>query len=92
MTYNAKFDIDDIFDYSEVKFGFDRALEYFLELESLFEQLVDFPFEGVTRSDIQRNIRSIPVGSHVVYYHVLEKSILIIRILHQSQNAQDYFL
>lgn len=91
LTYEAKSDVDDIFDYSESKFGYNQALEYFLDLESLFEQLVNFPHEGIIRNDIQENIRSIPVGSHIVYYSVLEKSILIIRILHHSQNAQEYF-
>ena len=70
----------------------EQALVYFLDLESLFEQLVYFPYEGILRNDIKKNIRSIPIGSHIVFYFVLEESVQIVRILHQSQNLADYFI
>lgn len=91
LTFDAKIDIDEIFDYGEGRFGLDQALEYFLGLESLFEQLTTFPFEGILRDDIGHNIRSIPFGSHLVFYSVTKNAILIIRVLHQSQNVKDYF-
>lgn len=91
LTYNAKIDIDEIFDYGEGRFGFKQALEYFFGLESLFEQLTHFPNEGILRKDMGNNIYSIPFGSHLVFYSITENSILIVRILHQSQNSSDYF-
>ncbi|WP_034259319.1 type II toxin-antitoxin system RelE/ParE family toxin [Aequorivita capsosiphonis] len=91
LTYNAKFDVDGIFDYDEDRFGIDQALKYFFGLESLFEQLTTFPNEGILRNDIGSGIRSIPYGSHLVFYLITDISIEIVRILHQSQNTMDYF-
>jgi toxin ParE1/3/4 len=87
----ADSDLEDIYEYSFAEFGFMQAEDYLEGVHNLFEQLTLFPNEGILRKDIAENIRSIPYQSHIVFYLIYEKSILIIRILHQSQNAQDYF-
>lgn len=87
----ADSDLEDIYEYSFGEFGFMQAEDYLEGAHKLFKQLTFFPKEGILRKDIGENIRSIPYQSHIVFYLIYEKSILIIRILHHSQNVQDYF-
>ena len=91
LSENADFDLEDIYEYSFSEFGFMQAENYLEGIHTLFEQLTLFPNEGILRKEIGENIRSIPYQSHIVFYLAYEKFILIVRVLHQSQNAQDYF-
>lgn len=87
----ADHDLENIFNYFFLEFGFTQAKEYLEGIHHLLEQLTIFPEEGILRKDITENIRSIPYQSHIIFYSIHEKSILIIRILHQSQNVGEYF-
>ena len=91
LTEVADNDLENIYEYSFREFGFLKAEDYLNGFHYLFQQLTRFPNEGILRSDLIRNIRSIPYQSHVIFYFVQAESILIARILHQSQNASDYF-
>ncbi len=87
----ADLDLVEIYEYSFIEFGFVQAEEYLEGFHHLFNQLTTFPSEGVLRKDIGINIRSIPFGSHLVFYSITDISIVIVRILHQNQNATNYF-
>lgn len=91
LSKTADLDLVEIYEYSFIEFGFVHAEEYLEGFHHLFNQLTNFPSEGVLRKDIGFNIRSIPYGSHLVYYSRTDISIEIVRILHQSQNVIDYF-
>ncbi len=91
LTEAADLDIVEIYEYSFTVFGFSQAEEYLEGLHHLFIQLTQYPNEGLQREDLGGNIYSIPFGSHLVFYIILENTITIVRVLHQSQNALDYF-
>ncbi|MDP2686334.1 MAG: type II toxin-antitoxin system RelE/ParE family toxin [Aequorivita sp.] len=91
LSLLADADLENIYEYSFSEFGFTRAEEYLEGIHHLFQQLTLFPNEGILRNDININVRSIPYESHIVFYSGSKKSILIIRILHQSQNSSEYF-
>ncbi|MGI8405983.1 MAG: type II toxin-antitoxin system RelE/ParE family toxin [Thermomicrobiales bacterium] len=42
---------------------------------------------GRIRFDIASDVRSIPVGQHVIYYHPTEDAIIIRRIVHGRRDV-----
>ncbi|MCG2429920.1 type II toxin-antitoxin system RelE/ParE family toxin [Aequorivita xiaoshiensis] len=91
LSETADLDLVEIYEYSLIEFGFEQAEEYLDGFHHLFNQLTNFPNEGVLRKDIGLNILSIPYGSHLVFYSIAKNSISIIRVLHHSQNTLYYF-
>ena len=91
LSEDADLDLDNIFEYTFTEFGMDKAIEYHRGFINLFKQLTTFPEEGKSRRDIREGLRSIVYVSHIVFYRILSDHIRIVRVLHQSQSAMDYF-
>lgn len=91
LSKEADKDLDDIYEFSFAKFGMSIAERYLTALNNLFLQLVQFPNEGILRSELQPNLRSIPVRSHSVYYTIADDHVFIVRVLHQSRDVLNYF-
>lgn len=90
LSQPAEADLEEIFDYSEAGFGWDRAVEYLSEMEEMFYQLCANPELGRERNDIRDNLRSIPCASHIIFYRVLSQQIRIVRVLHASRDLQNF--
>ena len=58
-------------------------------LLSKCESLIDFPFRGVRRNEIANGGYMILEGSYYIYYQVIDTSVNILRILHQSRNVHN---
>jgi toxin ParE1/3/4 len=86
LSQEADNDLQDIYDYTEDKFGTDQAIAYLLGLEELFELLCTQPHTGRMRNEIRKGLRSSSYISHIVFYRVVEKSIRILRVLHASRD------
>lgn len=91
ISKEADIDVDKIFEFTVLEFGYLQAIQYHEEFMHLFNQLVDFPFEGKPRKELQRGIRSVTKGSHIVFYKNNNEKIFIVRILHHSQDANEIF-
>jgi toxin ParE1/3/4 len=57
----------------------------------VFEMLMQNPRAGRERSELQRHLRSFPVGNYIVFYIPLRDGIEIVRVMHGRQdiNADD---
>lgn len=86
LSVEAEQDIDQIFDYTEITYGFAQAVDYVNAFESTFERLIQHPFVGLERSEIRQGLRSIPKEEHVVFYRILDDRIRIIRILYGNRD------
>jgi len=53
------------------------------------ESLTCMPLRGTTRDDLVKDCRLLIVGSYLLVYKVENKTVSIVRILHQSQNAHN---
>ncbi len=91
LSNEADIDLDEIFDYTQKEPGFEQAVKYLTNLEETFHKLCDYPNLGRVRSELRDDLHSIVIGRHVVFYSVLKKHILIVRILHQSRYLPLYF-
>ncbi|MGO4709208.1 type II toxin-antitoxin system RelE/ParE family toxin [Chryseobacterium sp. 2TAF14] len=84
-------DLEDIFNFTFNKFGFDQAEKYLLEIEDIFQNLITNPELGKARNEIKQGLYSFPKDNHVIFYRVLDDHIRIVRILHGSRDVPQYF-
>lgn len=84
-------DLEDIFDYTRLNFGFDQAEKYLLEIEDVFQNLVENPKSGRKRNEIKEGLYSFPKDNHVIFYRILDLHIRIVRVLHGSRDIPKLF-
>lgn len=65
---------------------------YLSEFENAVKKLSDTPKLGKSCNDLSRGLRSFAYESHVIYYLVEEKRMLIVRILHERMSAPLQFV
>lgn len=82
LSKEADLDLDDIFDYTEVDFGFDQAITYLLDLDAVFQSLVKNPEIGRKRDELRFGLYSIVEQEHTIFYRIIEDYIRIVRVLH----------
>ncbi|MCG8309832.1 MAG: type II toxin-antitoxin system RelE/ParE family toxin, partial [Cytophagales bacterium] len=91
LSQEADRDLDEIFDYTEAEFGFDRAVAYITQFDVIFEKLLDNPKLGKGRDDIKPGLRSFPKAEHIVFYRILKDRLRIVRVLHGSRDLPRFF-
>lgn len=91
LSESADKDLEDIFDYTEVQFGFDQAEKYLIEIENVFQNLVKNPESGRKRDEIKEGLYSFPKDNHVIFYRNLDAHVRIVRVLHGSRDIPKYF-
>ncbi len=87
LSQEADSDLEEIFDYTVHKFGFDRAVTYVSSFNDLFNRLAGNPLLGRERAELRSGLRSMVKESHVVFYRVLKNHIRIVRVLHTSRDV-----
>jgi len=91
LSKEADFDLEAVFDYTNVSFGFNQAVKYLQELESAFNQLVLNPKIGRNRNEIKLGLYSISEQEHTIFYRIKENHIRIVRVLHESKDMPKHF-
>lgn len=86
LTPRAAADLDAIADYTLEKWGLAQMEEYLRSLNHRFEWLTENPFAGRERNDVHPGYRSIPEGSHIIFYIINDEWIDIIGIPHKSMD------
>ena len=86
----AKTDLVEIWDYiaedSEA-----RADAFVAKIHEKFLVLADRPGIGRLRDELEKDIRSLPVGRYVIFYRPLAEGIEIVRVLHGSRDLGAIF-
>jgi len=88
FTPKAQRDIEEIWDYSFERFGFEKAEAYLRELQRAAETVAEDPRRGLACDNIRSGYRKFPVGSHIVFFRASEIRIVIVRILHQRMDFE----
>ena len=81
----ADVDLDSIWSYIAVD-SVRAANEQIDRIGEVFEMLVQNPLAGRERSDLQRGLRSFPVGSYLVFYLPLSDGVEIVRVMSGRQD------
>jgi toxin ParE1/3/4 len=86
LTADAERDFEGIYRYSIDTFGMVQANSYALDLIEVFEILATNPFAGRDVKIIAPDARCFIHASHSIYYEIEGEVVMILRILHQSQD------
>jgi toxin ParE1/3/4 len=87
----ARRDIEGILQYTLATYGVVQRDDYSDRLERATRRIADFPDSGRRRADLGRNLRSMPVGRHVVVYRVTPDAVVVVRILNSRQDIRRQF-
>ena len=86
----AKTDLVEIWDY--IADDSETRADAFIEtIDKKFQALVDEPYLGIARDEIEVDLRSFPVGRYVIFYRKLTEGIQIIRALHGARDLNIIF-
>lgn len=80
ITPKAESDLVGIWVYTCGEWGIEQADEYLDKLEQGMKQLIHHPSMGAR------------VEHHAVFYRVLEREILVVRVLHEDMDAPEWLL
>lgn len=82
LTRAAARDLDHIRADSESGWGAVGRDAYMDRFSSAFARLAASPLMGPSVDDSDPDLRKWPVGSHVVFYRVVDEQVIVTRILH----------
>lgn len=85
----ARKDLRGIWRYSYENFGAEQADKYFCALESGVETIRDNPLIGVSCDHIRSGYRQFKVNEHYIFYRITNKTIHIVRVLHDTMQAKN---
>jgi len=91
LSEEADFDIEEIFDYTERQHGFNQAVKYLSDLDTVFESLIIDPKIGRKRNEIRTELYSILEQEHSIFYRILNDHIRTVRVLHGSKDVPRHF-
>ncbi len=84
LSKAAKADLKTIGRYTENSWGLEQRDIYLGKIFKCFENLQESPFLGKLRDELYKNMRSINVEKHVIYYYYNNETIQIAAILHEQ--------
>ena len=87
LSRRARADLDDIWDYSEHRWGAQQAADYVRQIRISIEMIAERPDLGSPDDSLRPGYRRRAAGSHVIFYRI-GAQIEIVRVLHQSMNAR----
>jgi toxin ParE1/3/4 len=87
LSSKAAADLDGIYEYTILNFGFKKAQTYLLGLQECFQVLSENPKLGRSAEQLAPELRRYEHQSHVIFYMPKRKGVLIVRVLHESMNA-----
>lgn len=90
FTLLAQADFQDIHDYIAEK-DFDSALDLVTQLQLACDNLATMPELGRKRDELAPDLRSLPVGRHIVFYRIVGEGVEILRVLHGAQDIEGIF-
>ncbi len=68
-----------------------KADEFLNLIEAKIGTLAEQPMMGRLRDELASNLRSFPVGRYVIFYEVMPKGIVVVRILHSAMDLGTRF-
>ena len=91
LTVKADLDIEEIWEYTNSRWGKKQAQKYLNQLEDRFIALAENPNIGKQRYELAGSPMSSHCGRHVIFYRKARKYIEIIRVLHDSMDFPRHF-
>jgi len=84
FTQDARADLLNIRKYTLKTWGREQSVKYLQELNKTLLLLSDSPSIGIQRTDISLITFSFPYASHIIYYTLDKKTLVIFAVLHKN--------
>ncbi len=84
-------ELEQIWLFSYKQWGEAQADHYVRELIERFAWLAENPRAGKQRDDIKPGYFCFPQGAHLVFYRIIDDTVDIIGVPHQSMDVMRYF-
>ena len=88
FSIRARDDLRDIGAYSVEKWGKARASSYLDQLEDGCALVARNPGMATTCDDVRPGYRRMPEGSHVLFFKLDERGLLVVRVLHKRMRPE----
>ena len=88
LSPRAKADIEEIWDYTSVRWGVEQAEAYIRQLQAGIEAATADPDIGRPCDEIKAGYRKHRVGSHVIFFRAVRNGIDIVRVLHARMDFE----
>ena len=83
LTLDAQQDLRAIRRHTVDTWGQEQSRKYLEGMRDTLELLAEFPGQGLDRSDVGEEVFSFPYGSHMLYYRIEKKQLVVFAVLHQ---------
>lgn len=83
----ARADLDGIWAYTVEKWNSDQAEGYLHAIDQALKLLRTNPRLGRSAHHIRQDLFKFPVASHVIYYKIISRNLVVVRILHKSMDV-----
>ncbi|MGF9694875.1 type II toxin-antitoxin system RelE/ParE family toxin [Rhizobium sp. 0TCS1.26] len=87
ISPRASADIDEIYDYTEGRWGQDQAEDYTFGIRSVLEEVCRGTRSGKSINEIREGACSLSYRSHYLIYRERSRSVVLIRILHRRMQV-----
>ena len=85
----AQMDITATLAFTEERWGRRQRAAYRALINGALKDLRRFPDMGKPRDEIFDGCRTLVVGSHLILYHVPDQRVVVVRVLHTSQDPKE---
>lgn len=82
LSPRAKDDLEEIYDYSVATWGIEQAEDYVRLLQNAIEVVAEDPRRGRPCHEVRKGYRKYRVGSHMLFYRIVDAGVDVVRILH----------
>jgi len=83
LTPDAQSDLIEIRRFTTKKWGTAQSKKYTSELRQIIRLLAETPSLGMAKPDVGPGVLSFPHASHVIYYILHKKQLVVFGVLHQ---------
>lgn len=83
LTRDAQQDLRAIRRYTVDTWGQEQSRKYLQGARETMELLAEFPAQGLAGLDVGEGVFSFPYGSHMLYYRLEKKQLVVFAVLHQ---------
>lgn len=89
LTSEARDDLRDVLQYTLETWGRKQRATYKARILRTLRELARFPGLGRERNELGVDMRSFPVGQHLIVYRVDDKELIVTRIMHSRMDVED---
>ena len=83
-------DLEDIWAYTQQEWDAEQADQYVGAIIDRFDWLADNPNGGKPRDDVKAGYYCFPEGRHMIFYTLIDRTVNIIGIPHQSMDVESH--